>query len=287
MQESRLIASISGDKECIKLFNEGCGDMHSLVAKMAYSDIVKDCPVEQIKEKYHEQRQNSKKIEFAVNYGGDAHTIANNMSMSTDKAQKIYDNYMSGLSGISKYQEYCKNIVLKKGFITINPKTGHKAHWFDWQACMNAMYFYNCHDYDALQKFNNKLHYIKVKFNNSEEEYSPVYLHNIMDYTDTKLVKQKISTWSKRSVNFRIQGSGALCFKLALIRLWKYLIEHDLVFVVKFRIVVHDEFNITAPKAIAKEIGEVLVNCMEEGAKPFCTKVKLSADLEINDYWVH
>ena len=25
-QESRLIASISGDKECIKLFNEGCGD---------------------------------------------------------------------------------------------------------------------------------------------------------------------------------------------------------------------------------------------------------------------
>ena len=62
-QESRLIASISGDKECIKLFNEGCGDMHSLVAKMSYPEIVGDCPVEDIKANFHQQRQDAKKIE--------------------------------------------------------------------------------------------------------------------------------------------------------------------------------------------------------------------------------
>lgn len=62
-QESRIIASISNDPAMIELFNNGCGDVHSLVAKMAYSDKIGDTPIEEIKEKFHHERQEAKGIE--------------------------------------------------------------------------------------------------------------------------------------------------------------------------------------------------------------------------------
>lgn len=50
-QESRLIASIANDPAMIDLFENGCGDVHSLVAKMAYSRYIpKDLPVEDVKD---------------------------------------------------------------------------------------------------------------------------------------------------------------------------------------------------------------------------------------------
>lgn len=66
-QESRLIASTANDTAMIDLFNNGCGDVHSLTAKMAYPDIIKDCPVEEIKSKFKHWRQEAKGIEFAIN----------------------------------------------------------------------------------------------------------------------------------------------------------------------------------------------------------------------------
>ena len=66
-QESRLIASIANDTAMIELFNHGCGDVHSLTAKMAYPDIIGSTPVEQIKSKFKHYRQEAKGIEFAIN----------------------------------------------------------------------------------------------------------------------------------------------------------------------------------------------------------------------------
>lgn len=62
-QESRLIASIANDEAMIELFEHGCGDVHSLVAKMAYSNIIGDTPVEEIKSKFKHWRQEAKGIE--------------------------------------------------------------------------------------------------------------------------------------------------------------------------------------------------------------------------------
>lgn len=42
---------------------------------------------------------------------------------------------------------------------------------------------------------------------------------------------------------------------------------------------VHDEFNIECPEEMAEEVGQVLVQCMIAGGKPFCPNVFLGADL--------
>lgn len=63
-QESRLIASVANDKPMIDLFNEGCGDVHSLVAYMSYPNIIpRETKIEDIKDLYHDARQNAKGIE--------------------------------------------------------------------------------------------------------------------------------------------------------------------------------------------------------------------------------
>lgn len=65
-QESRIIASVSNDSAMIDLFENGCGDVHSLVAKMSYPDIIGDTRVEDIKDKFHTYRADAKGIEFSI-----------------------------------------------------------------------------------------------------------------------------------------------------------------------------------------------------------------------------
>lgn len=67
-QESRIIASVSQDEAMIDLFERGCGDVHSLVAYMSFPNIIpRDTNIEDIKKLYHNERQEAKGVEFAVN----------------------------------------------------------------------------------------------------------------------------------------------------------------------------------------------------------------------------
>lgn len=66
-QESQIMASVTNDPAMLEFYRNGGGDMHSLVAKMSYPEIIGDCPVEEIKGKYRDYRQKAKSIEFAIN----------------------------------------------------------------------------------------------------------------------------------------------------------------------------------------------------------------------------
>lgn len=59
-QESVILANISKDQAMIDLFLTGCGDLHSLVAKMVYPDELKDIPVEQVKKLRPDLRKRAK-----------------------------------------------------------------------------------------------------------------------------------------------------------------------------------------------------------------------------------
>ena len=130
-QESRIIASVSKDEAMIDLFEHGCGDVHSLVAKMSYPEVIGDCPVEEIRDKFHSYRQDAKGIEFAINYGGDANTIANNKGIPLEEAKIIYNNFMKGFPGVKSYQDYCRAAVVNDGYILMNPYTKHRSHVYD------------------------------------------------------------------------------------------------------------------------------------------------------------
>lgn len=131
-QETYLMASIANDKAIIKELMEGSGDIHSLTAYMSYPEIPRDTPIKDIKKLYHNLRQAAKGIEFAINYGGDANTISGNSGISLAEATKVYNNYMSGFSGLKKYQDFRRKDWFRKGYILLSPLTGHKAFIYDY-----------------------------------------------------------------------------------------------------------------------------------------------------------
>lgn len=269
-QESRIIASVSKDKAMIDLFEHGCGDVHSLVAYMSYPNIIpRDTKIEDIKEKYHNARQEAKGIEFAVNYGGDYNTIANNKGIPVKEAKQIYDDFMKGFPGIKAYQDYCRAAVMRDGYILLNPITGHRAHIYDAAELQET--------HKKIQEPGFWEYYQNLKKGHPQSE----IVQEVRHYMQRKAASEK------QSINYRIQNRGAMCFKLSSIKLFNWIIKNNYQDRVKMCVPVHDEFNLEAPEAIKEEVGKVLVNCMIEGAKPFCPNVFLGADIDINDHWVH
>ena len=268
-QESRIIASVSKDEAMIELFEHGCGDVHSLVAKMSYPEIIGDCQIEDISDRFHNYRQEAKGIEFAINYGGDANTISNNKGIPMHEAEQIYNNFMKGFPGVKRYQDYCRMAVMRDGYILMNPITKHRCHIPDWDELVRIGSKFNDPDFWSYYR---------------EMKRDAPSCDTVQDVK--KFFKRK-SELEKNSINYRIQNRGAICFKLSSIKLFNWIVEHNYQNIVKMCVPVHDEFNLECPEELAEEVAKVLVDCMVAGGKPFCPNVFLGADVNIKDYWVH
>lgn len=274
-QETYLLASIANDKAIIEELTNGSGDIHSLTAYMSYKEIPRNTPIKDIKKLYHNLRQEAKGIEFAINYGGDANTISINKGIPIEEAQKIYNDYMSGFKGVKKYQDFCRKDVMEKGFILLNPLTGHKAFIYDFE----------------------ELKRIKDKFKEPGFwEYYREMKREAPECETVQMVKKyfkRKSASEKQSINYRIQGTGSMCLRVSLINFFKYLRDNNLLFKVLITVIPYDEINCEAPKEIADQIAKVLYNCMVKAGAYFCTRCKLDADISILEdgslptYWIH
>ena len=277
-QESRIIASVANDPAMLDLFINGSGDVHSLVAKMSYSQYIpSDLPVEEVKAFSKnsvkngglDYRQEAKGIEFSINYGGDHNTISNNKGIPLEEAKQIYDNFMEGFPGVAAYQKYCRMAVMRDGYILMNPQTRHRAHIPELKFIREMQ--------EKMQNPEFWSYYREMKRDAPECE----TVRSVSKFFGIK------SQWEKNSINYRIQNRGALCFKFASIKLFRWICENNYQNIVKMCVPVHDEFNLECPKEMAEEVSKKLIQCMEEGAKPFCKRLHLGADVDINDHWVH
>ena len=276
-QESRLLASVTNDSSLIDLYISGCGDLHSLTAYMSYPNLIpRNTKIEDIAVKYKSLRQSAKSIEFAIGYGGDFNTLANNNDIPIEEAKQIYEDYMKGFPGVKKYQDYCRKEVVNKGYILMNPVTKHRAHIEDWD-----------NRWKIIKNFTKQPGFYE-EFNRMKK-YDP-YSKEV--YWIRQWFKKK-SEIEKQSINYRIQNRGAMTFKLSGIYLFKWIIKNNYQNIVKLCIPAHDEWNCECPKDIGEEFAKILQQCMEKGAKPFCTRLPLSTDIsrlpngELPNYWIH
>lgn len=260
-QETYILADIANDKAIIEELIHGSGDIHSLTAYMSYKEIPRDTPINEIKKKYHSLRNEAKGIEFAINYGGDANTISNNKGIPIEEAKKIYNAYMSGFRGIKTYQDFCRKDVMQKGYILLNPKVGYKAYIYDfnWMAKVRARF--------KEPGFWDYYRDMKVS--------SP-------DCDTVRMVKEyfkRKADSEKQSINYRIQHTGALCYKVSMINFFEYLRRNDLLFKVLITVTPYDEINCEAPEEIAEDIAKVLYDIMVKSGAYFVHRVKLDADV--------
>lgn len=275
-QETYLMASIANDKAIIKELMEGSGDIHSLTAYISYPEIPRDTPIKDIKKLYHNLRQEAKGIEFAINYGGNADTICKNKGIPMAEAEKIYNNYMSGFSGLKKYQEFRRKDWFQKGYILLNPLTGHKAFIYD---------------YDKLKE---------EKARMSSDTWDWEYYRQMKkEYPDCDAVqmvrhffKRKADS-ERQSINYPIQATGSMCLRVALINFFNYICDNNLFSKVKITITPYDEINCEAPEEIAESIAEEVHRDMVKSGTIFCTRCTLDADISrlsdggLPTFWVH
>lgn len=210
------------------------------------------------------------------NYGGDANTIHQNKGIPIEEAQKVYDNYMKGFNGLKKYQDFRRKDWFDKGYILLNPLTGHKAFIYD---------------YDEL---------LSEKRRMSEDGFWDYYreMKNSCSDCDTvRMVKhffKRKSASEKQSINYPIQATGSMCLRFSMIYLWNYIMEHQLQGKVKICVAPYDEINLEAPEEIAEDIAKVVYDCMVKAGSIFCTRCKLDADISrtkednsLPDHWIH
>lgn len=268
-QESYLMASMANDEAMLEELTNGSGDLHSLTAKMVFQQIPRDMPLKDIKKNFKDLRQEAKGYEFCFNYGGQDSTLIRNYGLDAKRAKEIYENYMSGFAGLKRYQDFRRVDVMRKGYILLSKITGHKAYIYDYDELKMQMEKQDDPDFWA--------YYREMKQENPE--------------CDTvqgvrRLARRKAES-ERQSINYPIQAAGALCFKLASIKLFNWLLKNGLLFKVKYCIPVHDEINLEAPDEISEEVADILVKCMVSAGKPFCTRAHLGADVEIGDHWIH
>lgn len=268
-QESYLMASMANDEAMLEELTNGSGDLHSLTAKMVFQQIPRDMPLKDIKKNFKDLRQEAKGYEFCFNYGGQDSTLIRNYGLDAKRAKEIYENYMLGFAGLKRYQDFRRVDVMRKGYILLSKITGHKAYIYD---------------YDELKRQMDK---------QEDPEFWAYYREMKQEDPDCdtvqgvrRLARRKAES-EKQSINYPIQAAGALCFKLASIKLFNWLLKNGLLFKVKYCIPVHDEINLEAPDEIAQEVADILVKCMVSAGKPFCTRAHLGADVEVGDHWIH
>lgn len=266
-QESVLMADFSQDKAMLDVFLKG-EDMHSTVAYMIFpNDIPRDTPIKDIKAKFKHLRQIAKGPEFCFAYGGNDSTLVVQYGMQPDNAKSIYDSYMKGFSGISRFQEKEKKFVVNNGYILISPVTGHKSYWWDWE------------------------YWRKV-----QQSYTPDFWDEYREYHkgtgDT--IAKKVSThfkaktkYEKNACNSPLQGSGACIFKIFNKMYFDWVVDNGYFNIIKFCIPVHDEINIEVPNDLVEIADKKLSEVMKDAAKPFLQTLELDSDAEVSDHWVH
>lgn len=275
-QESFIMADITGDEAMLDELNHGEGDMHTLAAKMLYDKIPKDMSAKEVKEKFHDERQRAKSLEFAVFYGSQGRAIATNLQLSDEEATSLYRKFMDGFKGLERYQSFRRKDWLDKGYILINKKTGHKSFISD------IDWIKGCYKKFQGNEFWNNYRTLKA-----EGRWDDPMMLEYKEYSRHR------SALERNSINYPVQGCGALCMKTAMVNFFSWLRKKNLLFKVLLCVMPYDECCFEAPDDIADECALKMKECMVKSGSYFVSKCHLDADISYDtngslpDYWIH
>lgn len=126
-QETVVMANLSQEKNMINLI-ENKGDMHCFVTKAINPEIA-NLSDDEIKKHHKDKRQVAKAAGFAINYGGNGYTIAQNLGIPVEDGDRVYEAYFKAFPDLKKYFVKVQNITLRQGYVLIDSITGRKSYF--------------------------------------------------------------------------------------------------------------------------------------------------------------
>lgn len=294
-QEPRITAHMANDSRMVDAYIQG-KDLYCLVASIAFGVPYEECLETRdgvFQPEGKKKRSTAKAIVLGVCYGKGIKAIGEDLGISKQKAQQIYDTIMSEFPGLKKFVDDCHNMAHKCGYVTT--VYGRKRRLPE---CLKPNYEFSydvSHGtfYDPLSPTTNEVE------NNKEVDYNTkrFYVNKLNKVwgRDKEAIRNEalsqgiiikdnsgdIAKAERESVNARIQGTAADITKLAMIHIHNDKRLSELGF--KMLIPVHDEIIGECPLQNAKEAGIRLAQIMIESANGL--RVPFKCDTTWFDCW--
>jgi DNA polymerase-1 len=254
-QEPRVTADKCQDPALLDFIFNGDGDSHSLTST-AISEYLIGEEVKVSKKnnplipKYNKKiRDIGKMINLGLDYGKTAFSVKDDLETTQQEAQKLIDILKAKFPQKENYFKTQIDFALKHGYVITDNITNSRSYF---------------EDYHILQEL------ADIPFNNRTKE-------QISKYAKTKGALERFAQ------NFPIQGLSGLMTKYAVILFDRKIEKLNLpAFIVNL---VHDEIVAECEDSRAKEISEILVDCMVKAGEKFCKTVPMKVDPIITKTW--
>lgn len=295
-QEPKVMTQMCGDSKMIDAYMHG-KDLYAEIAALSFSTTYENClefrPDGTTNPEGKERRSQAKSILLGVLYGRGVPSIAEQLGVSVEKAQKIKDAVFKGFPAIPQFENDSLDMAYEEGYVTT--LWGRKRRLPDLQLPEFEFKWT-----DGARPSNDVLDFDD---DGSGEEEVPAdtceryerMLRKSRPWDKRKIFEKankegiwiidnggKIADAERQCVNARIQGSAADMSKLAMIAVGKDKRLKELGF--RLLIPVHDELIAECPEENIKECSERFAMLMSEAAKSRLT-IPIKCDVEITRNW--
>lgn len=284
-QEPRITAEFSKDPSLVEFYLYGDGDTHSMVTSKLYSVIegreIKIPPKIDGNEEamklhnahpYSKYRQIGKILNLKLDYGGSAYTVKDDLNKTQEEAQEFIDALEKAFPLKKKYFDKKIKESFIKGYIQTNNVSKAKT------------FIYNIEEFRNLEKQINEHGFWDI-YKEEKKKNSALFKSELK-----LLVKQYFiikGNIERNSKNYPIQGTAAEMTKLALIYFFEWIVENNLLYVVKICNAVHDEIVVECPLEISEKIQNKLKQYMQKAGNVFCKIIPMVVEPKITEVWTH
>jgi len=256
-QESRILAHLSQDPDLLAFYKDTTegADLHSFVAQKLYPETVGTVRLTDVKLLFPKERQNAKAANFALAYGGDAHTIANNLGVSLAIGKSVEDAYFKAFPTLKTYFNRIYRTALTCGYILIPGRGG--VAWLP--------------EYEL---------YTKLK--KSSRDYT------LSQYNQDKVEALELE-YKGMAYNWPIQGLAAMMTKKAdamFSDAQDIDTEYQSTSSIHVVSYIHDELIVECDTGDAEDVAYSLTTHMERAAIEICSTVPVPADFVISSHWL-
>lgn len=245
----------------MKLFLEGDGDTHSLVAAKVFEAIEKqpqhiDKHNEGWSEKFNmSKRKVGKTINLGLDYGKSAYSMKDDLGITAEEAEEIYNAVLKAFPGKQKYFDEKIKDTYKKGYILADKVLGRKIF----------MDYY-------LSKYK-----IALKKSRSKEG----------DKENVSTLKSLEGTIQRNAQNYPTQSTAASMTKKALNLIYKWQEKNNAWKMFSIINTVHDEIIAESCEEHSQQAAAVIEWAMVKAGKIFCEIIPMIAEPKTSKVWSH
>lgn len=292
-QEPRITAHMSRDEKLIDAYRQG-KDLYVEIASIAFGLPYEDCMEYNadgtINPVGRERRGQAKAIVLGVCYGKGVPAIAEDLGITREKAQKIYDQIMRAFPGLERFMIESQNMARELGYVDTVwgrkrrlPNMQLDPYEFSYSGKVPANFDPLVFDQEVGNEVPEgiKRKYTAMLNKACWNEKQRIIAHARNEGIIIKDNSGYIAEATRQCVNSRIQGSAADMTKKAMLLVGRDAQLKEWGF--KLLLTVHDELIGECPKENAKQVAERFSALMIEAAKDL--DVPSKCDVVITERW--